>query len=171
MSIFKRDRGPYLSSSLKTANQPPTPVTSDPVKKTISSPETTTPAAKVPVVDSQATGLPVNREAAAVIDKKSEIKGTLHSQGNVLIEGSFQGEIEAKETVWVEKGAQTKAQLHANDVIVSGSFDGEIACLHRLQIAATASISGEIKTPMLVVEEGATVNCRFKMTRSGGMKK
>ena len=171
MSIFKRDRGPYLSSSLKTANQPPTPVTSDPAKKTVSSPETTTPAAKVPVVDSQATGLPVNRAAAAVIDKKSEIKGTLHSQGNVLIEGSFQGEIEAKETVWVEKGAQTKAQLHANDVIVSGSFDGEIACLHRLQIAATASISGEIKTPMLVVEEGATVNCRFKMTRSGGTKK
>jgi cytoskeletal protein CcmA (bactofilin family) len=170
MSIFKRDRGPYLSSSLKTANQPPPPVTSDPVKK-ISSPETTTPAAKVPVVESQATGLPVNREAAAVIDKKSEIKGTLHSQGNVLIEGIFQGEIEAKETVWVEKGAQTKAQLHANDVIVSGSFDGEIACLHRLQIAATASISGEIKTPMLVVEEGATVNCRFKMTRSGGTKK
>jgi cytoskeletal protein CcmA (bactofilin family) len=108
----------------------------------------------------------VNRAAAAVIDKISEIKGTLHSQGNVLIEGHFQGEIEAKETVWVEKGAQTQAQLRANDAVISGSFDGEIVCQHRLQIAASATISGEIKTPVLVVEEGATVNCRFSMTRS-----
>jgi cytoskeletal protein CcmA (bactofilin family) len=114
---------------------------------------------------------PVNREAAAVVDQKSEIKGTLHSQGNVLVEGCFEGEIEAKETVWVEKGAQTQAQLRATDVIVSGTFNGEIDCRRRLQIAATATISGEIKTPVLVIEEGATVNCRFSMTRSGGKSK
>jgi len=110
---------------------------------------------------------PVNREAAAVIDRKTDITGTLHSQGHVLIEGLFQGEIEAKETVWVEDGAQTQGQIRANDAVISGSFDGEIVCQHRLQIAASATISGEIKTPVLVIEEGATVNCRFSMARAG----
>jgi len=89
----------------------------------------------------------------------------LHSQGDVLVEGSFEGEIEAKATVWVEKGAQTQAQLHANDVVISGAFNGEVECRHRLHITATASISGQIKTPVLVIEDGATVNCRFSMTR------
>ena len=39
------------------------------------------------------------------------------------IEGVFQGEVEAKETVLVERDALAEAKLCANDVIVSGSFD------------------------------------------------
>jgi cytoskeletal protein CcmA (bactofilin family) len=109
----------------------------------------------------------MQRDAAAVVDKNTQISGTLHSQGNVLIEGAFQGEIEARDTVLVEKEARTEAKLCANDVIVSGSFDGQIECRQRLQITATASIKGEIQTPILVVEDGSTVNCRFKMTRAG----
>ena len=72
-----------------------------------------------------------------------------------------------KETVLVERDSLTEAKLCANDVIVSGSFDGEIECQHRIQITATASIKGEINTPILVVEDGSTVNCRFKMSRTG----
>jgi cytoskeletal protein CcmA (bactofilin family) len=102
-----------------------------------------------------------------VIDKQSEITGTLHSKGNVLVEGIFQGEIEAKETILVEKNARTEGKLLANDVIISGTSGGEIGCQHRLHITATASITGEVKTPILVVEDGSVVNCRFNMTRTG----
>jgi cytoskeletal protein CcmA (bactofilin family) len=104
---------------------------------------------------------------AAVIDKQSEITGTLHSKGNVLVEGIFQGEIDAKETILVEKNARTQGKLLANDIIISGTSDGEIGCQHRLHITATASITGEVKTPILVVEDGSVVNCCFRMTRTG----
>lgn len=127
------------------------------------------PAAATPSASSPAPAQPVApREGAAVLDKKTEITGTLHSQGNVLIEGCFHGEVDAKETVWVEKGAQADGQLRANDAVISGSFDGEVACQHRLQVAAAATVTGEIKTPVLVIEEGATINCRFIMKRTGG---
>ncbi len=165
MSVFKRDRDPFQSPSVSTAaKQPPEPAPEPAAKEpafTAARPAPTSVAQPVP----QTAAPAVKRETAAVIDKNSEIKGTLRSQGDVLIEGCFQGEIEAKATVWVDKGAQTEAQLHANDVIVSGSFNGEIVCLHRLQMTSTASIEGEIKTPVLVIEDGATVNCRFNMTR------
>lgn len=165
MSVFKRDRDPFHSPSVSTpAKQPPEPAAQPAAPEAAGA--ASRPAATATVaVSPQPAALPVKRETAAVIDKNSEITGTLRSQGDVLIEGCFQGEIEAKATVWVDKGSQTKAQLHANDVIVSGSFNGEIVCLHRLQITSSASIEGEIKTPMLVIEDGATVNCRFSMTR------
>lgn len=172
MSVFKRDRDPYQSPAVSTpaAKQTPAPVAEPAPKESVSaySPAAASapPAARAASAGPQPSTLPVNREIAAVIDKKSEFKGTLHSQGDVLVEGSFEGEIEAKATVWVEKGAQTQAQLRANDVIVSGAFNGEIDCQHRLHITATASITGQIKTPVLVIEDGATVNCRFSMTRS-----
>jgi cytoskeletal protein CcmA (bactofilin family) len=110
------------------------------------------------------------RPAAAVIDVKTEITGNLKSSGNVLIEGRFHGEVEASETVWVEQGAQSDGQLRAHDAVISGAVDGEIDCQRRLQIAATAVVNGEIKTPVLVIEDGATVNCRFSMTREGALR-
>lgn len=112
-------------------------------------------------------GLPAG-EPVAVIDSNSSIDGTFRSRGNVLVEGSFHGTLEADKTVLVARGAQTQAQLRASDTIVCGSFDGEIVCERQLKIASTATISGEIKTPVLVIEEGATVNCRFTMARAGG---
>lgn len=178
MSFMKRDREPlrtppasapaprpYTAPQPALKNEVATP-TRDSVPTVSEPPEKTTAKPEAPV-----TAIPVNREAAAVIDTKSKIKGTLHTEGNVLVEGVFEGEIDARETVWVEKGSQTDAQLRANDVIISGSFNGEVDCRHRLQIAATATVSGEIKTPVLVIAEGATINCRFSMTRSGGKSK
>ena len=169
MSLFKREREPDPSSrtQLPTAKTPATPAstpvstsapTSTPSTPQVPSP-TPTPAPPVPPA--------VGRDVAAVIDKQSEITGTLHSKGNVLIEGIFQGEIDAKETILVEKNARTEGKLLANDIIISGTSNGEIGCQHRLHITATATITGEVKTPILVVEDGSVVNCCFKMTRTG----
>jgi cytoskeletal protein CcmA (bactofilin family) len=131
-------------------------------------PSTQGPAAASASTQARADGKA--RPAAAVVDEKTEITGNLKSSGNVLIEGRFHGEVEASETVWVEPGAQSDGQLRASDAVISGAVDGEIDCRRRLQIAATAVVKGEIKTPVLVIEDGATVNCRFSMTREGATR-
>lgn len=168
MSIFKREQEPpYNRAPAKTAAAPPASIVQprEPAPVQVASGATgatatvPAPTAVVPVQP------PVAREAAAVVDRKTEITGTLHSSGNVLIEGRFHGEVEANETVWVENGAQSDGQLRALEAVISGAVDGEIDCGRRLQIAASAVVSGEIKTPVLVIEDGATVNCRFSMTR------
>jgi cytoskeletal protein CcmA (bactofilin family) len=161
MSIFRRDQDPYRGSQVQTLNRQPVPTPVEPHKPEPARAEPSAAAAPAPRVDAK----PITREAAAVVDQKTEIKGTLHSEGNVLVQGCFQGEIEAKETVWVEQGARTEAQLRANEAVISGAFDGEVICQRRVHITSTASISGEIKTPILVIEEGSTVNCRFSMAR------
>jgi len=165
MTLFKRDRvrdrrpvpPPPKPSAPVTARGEPQPAA--PV-----SPPSPEPA--LPVVPRPApTGF--SRDSAAVIDKNTRLTGTLHSEGNVLIEGSFDGEIEAKETILVERDAQAQGQLQANNVIISGSFDGQIVCQSRFRVTPTGRIKGEINTSILVVEEGSTVNCRFVMSREG----
>ncbi len=105
------------------------------------------------------------RESAAVLDRNTRIQGTLQSDGNVLIEGSFDGDIEARETVMIENEATVKGHLLANDVIVSGMFDGEAVCQRQFRVTPGGSVAGQINTEVLVVEEGSTVNCRFTMAR------
>ncbi len=167
MSIFKREPEPEYNraAAARTAALPAAPPRESTPAPSGAVP---TPTPSAPVTgQAAAPAAPVAREAAAVIDRQTEITGTLHSSGNVLIEGRFHGEVEANETVWVENGAQSDGQLRASDAVISGAVDGQIACGHRLQIAASAVVSGEIKTPVLVIEDGATVNCRFSMTRPG----
>lgn len=176
MSIFKRNqdppyntRSPVLGSSTgdrAAVNPHELPVRPAAAPVPIASPEPPPAASTAAPVTPETANEP--RSPAAVLDNKTEIAGTLRSDGNVLIEGCFEGEIEARETVWVERGAQSRGQLRAKDVVISGSVDGEITCERRLQITATAVVTGGIKTPVLVIDEGATINCRFNMARTGG---
>lgn len=171
MSVFKRDRDPYRATTVQPPARPSPaanpPASSQPGPLRETQPVPPAPAATAESETPRPAAPTLRRDSAAVIDKNSQLTGTLHSDGNVLVEGQFQGEIQARETVLVEKESVTEAKLCANDVIISGSFDGQIECRHRLQITATARIKGDIQTPILVVEDGSTVDCRFIMSRTG----
>ncbi len=175
MSLFRRDRVQDRRSA--PPRQRPSPTTSPPStpqprekREEARAPSSPVPPSSEPVVPptpARPTAEVFPRDAAAIIDKNTQLSGTLRSEGNVLIEGSFEGEIEAKETILVERNAQAQGQLRANNVIISGSFDGQIVCQNRFRVTPTGSIKGEINTSVLVVEEGSTVNCRFIMSREG----
>ena len=173
MSIFKREQEPPYNRGAATkaaaASGAPTAERKEPAPASSAgsgAPAQAGSGQAATTVAATQPAPPVARDAAAVIDRQTEITGTLHSSGNVLIEGRFHGEVEANATVWIEKGAQSDGQLRASDVVISGAVDGQIDCRSRLQIASSAVVNGEIKTPILVIEDGATVNCRFSMARS-----
>jgi cytoskeletal protein CcmA (bactofilin family) len=173
MSIFKREPDPPYNraAASKASATPAAPAVTRREPAAVPGAPTPAVAEAAPAMASDTPAIeqppPLDRGAAAVVDHKTEITGTLHSSGNVLIEGRFHGEIEASDTVWVDKGAQSDGQIRASAAVISGAVDGQVDCGSRLQIAASAVVSGEIKTPILVIEEGATVNCRFSMARGG----
>lgn len=104
------------------------------------------------------------RQGAAMVAKDSAFTGTLKSNSNLCIEGSFDGELEAKETVFVASGAHVKADVRATDVIVAGSLDGTVAASGRFHVMPSAQVSGQIKSAVLVIDQGSHVNCRFAMS-------
>ncbi len=172
MSFFKRDQGPPAKQPAQypVAPQPKSTERANPFPTVAAAPEppAASPAPSAPSASpAPPSAPPINREAAAILDRNTDLTGTLHSKRNVLVEGCFRGEIEANETIWVEQGASTEGQLRSNDAVISGTVDGQVECQHRLQITESAAVSGEIKTPVLIVEEGATINCRFSMARPG----
>ena len=103
MSIFKREPDPpYNRAAANRAAS--TPATPAPVRPEATpsplTPPPLAPAAAPPVAESPSTApqTPLDRQAAAVVDRKTEITGTLHSTGNVLIEGRFHGPVHRTET-------------------------------------------------------------------------
>lgn len=110
------------------------------------------------------------RQGATTVGKDTSFNGTLKSDGNLYIEGNFDGELEARSTIFIAGGARVKASVRAADVIIAGTFDGAADASARFHAMPSARVTGEINTAVLVVEQGSQINCRFTMKPRGEEK-
>ena len=103
-------------------------------------------------------------DLTAFVDEGSEIEGRYTFRGTAMLNGRFSGEINTTDTLIVGEKGVVKATIRAGTVIVSGEVSGEIVVSQRLELRATARVSGDIEAAALVVDEGATFDGRCRMT-------
>ncbi|MBI1735704.1 MAG: polymer-forming cytoskeletal protein [Candidatus Rokubacteria bacterium] len=103
-------------------------------------------------------------DLTAFVDEGSEIEGRYAFRGTAMLNGRFTGEISTPDTLIIGEKAVVSASVHAGTIVVSGQLSGEIVATERLELRATARVSGEIETPALVVDEGAVIEGRCRMT-------
>jgi cytoskeletal protein CcmA (bactofilin family) len=90
----------------------------------------------------------------AYLDRSSKVEGKLNFEGSARIDGQIEGEILAKDLI-IGESALVTAQITVASVIVAGTIKGEIIASQRIEIRASARVSGKITSPILVVHEGA----------------
>ena len=91
------------------------------------------------------------------IDNTLKLRGLLKAEGQlVIIAGSFEGEIEAKDII-IEEGGHCQGFVRAQTVSVTGKFTGIIEA-HSLHVNDVAVVAGEIVTEALVVDSGADIS-------------
>lgn len=103
------------------------------------------------------------RQGATMVAKDSTFSGMLQSRGNLFIEGNFDGELDARDTVVIAETADVKADVRATDVIVAGRLDGTVDATGRFHAMPTAHVSAEITSASLRIEQGSHIDCRFAM--------
>ena len=92
---------------------------------------------------------------SAYLDAGSRISGKLSFETPARIDGQVEGEINAKDSLAIGEGAVVSAQIKADSVVVAGKVSGDIVALHRIEIKASAKMTGNITAPILVINEGA----------------
>ncbi|MBZ0272717.1 polymer-forming cytoskeletal protein [bacterium] len=103
------------------------------------------------------------KDVNAFIGKNSEFVGKLTFDGTVRIDGKVDGEIFSKGTLIIGPGAQIKAKVNVDVVIVSGTITGNIHAKKRTELRAPGKLYGNIATPSLVVEQGVIFEGNCKM--------
>jgi cytoskeletal protein CcmA (bactofilin family) len=98
-----------------------------------------------------------DEEMVSVVARDVRVEGTLNGSGVIRIEGTVVGKIRAEHQVLVSKDGTVEGDVYAQEAILGGAVKGSIFADGRVEVQATAEIHGEIKTPYLVVHEGATV--------------
>lgn len=103
----------------------------------------------------------------AFLGEGSEFSGVLTFEGAVRIYGKFQGEIMTKGTLIVGETAVLNADISAGVVKISGNVQGNVTASSRLEMLNGGQLHGDVRAPVLVVQEGAVLDGVLEMTRQG----
>ena len=100
------------------------------------------------------------RATPSIFSSDLQVEGTLHSEGDIQIDGRIDGNIRSGSLTIGEK-AVINGEIVANDVTVRGRVLGSIRA-RKVQLAGTAHVEGDILHNALAVESGAFFdgNCR-----------
>ena len=103
-------------------------------------------------------------EIRAFLGEGTQFKGVLSFAGAVRIDGQLEGEIVGDEVLIIGEPGQVKAEIEVGTVVVSGRVQGSISAKQRVELLRPSRVTGTIRTPCLVVAEGATFNGNCEMT-------
>jgi len=99
------------------------------------------------------------------VGQNCTITGTLNFTGTMRIDGRIEGQIVTHGTLIVGEGGQVHADVQAGVVICGGTIDGNVVARERVQLLAPSVLTGTVRTPLLIIEEGAQFNGTCEMER------
>jgi cytoskeletal protein CcmA (bactofilin family) len=102
--------------------------------------------------------------------KGSRVTGQLNFQGPARIDGTVDGEIQCQGMLTIGEGAEVRAKISGQVVVIRGKVEGNVTAKQRIEIAAPGRLNGNIDTPRLVITEGVVFDgdCFMGVARSKG---
>jgi cytoskeletal protein CcmA (bactofilin family) len=92
----------------------------------------------------------------AQIGKSVVVKGDLTGSEDLYVDGQIEGSIALKDNnLTVGPHGQVKASVEAKGVIVQGKLEGNIKASERVELRKSATVTGDISTQRIAIEEGA----------------
>jgi cytoskeletal protein CcmA (bactofilin family) len=102
-----------------------------------------------------------------ILGPEAEFEGKLIFRGAVRIEGRFKGEIVTDDTLVIGEAAMVECHLSVGTLIVNGGFRGNVKAVNAVELHKTARFYGDILSPNLIIEQGATFEGSCKMENLG----
>jgi len=92
----------------------------------------------------------------ATIGKSVVVKGELSGSEDLYVDGEVEGSISLRgQSLTVGPNGRVRANIEARNVIVYGRVDGNIQASDRVDLRKSASLSGDISTARVAIEDGA----------------
>ncbi len=103
-------------------------------------------------------------EISGFLDEGTSVTGELQFSGTLRIDGEFHGSITTSDKLIVGERGQIHADIKVGETEVYGKISGNVDSKKRIEIHATGRIQGEVRTPVLVIEEGGAFDGNSDMT-------
>ena len=113
------------------------------------------------------TSVPIEQ---ATIGRTLVIKGEISGAEALYVDGRIEGKISLPDhRVTVGRNGTVDANITAREVVVMGKVSGNIECSDRVDIRSEGSVTGDVSTVRIIVEDGAVLKGGIEV-RSGERK-
>src|SRR5579863_9016404 len=94
----------------------------------------------------------------ATIGRSVVIKCEVSGAESLYVDGRIEGTVNfADNRVTVGRNGVVVANINAKEVVIMGTVTGNIQCTDRLDVRSEGSLTGDVVTPRICVEDGAMV--------------
>jgi len=93
------------------------------------------------------------------------MKGILKFNGTLRFDGKFEGEIITSDTFIIGKKGIINANISTGSLFNSGEVNGDVSANYKIAIHSEGRLLGNIKTPILYIQEGAQFDGNCEMPR------
>jgi cytoskeletal protein CcmA (bactofilin family) len=93
-----------------------------------------------------------------VIGGAASLEGSITILGDLLIQGTFRGDITCMGNVIVNRGAEVEADIETQCLVVYGAIKGAILVHKRLDIGTTGQIEGDVRAGSARIAEGGVLD-------------
>ena len=100
----------------------------------------------------------------SLLDAHLAVTGDLQTAGSLRIEGRLEGSILKADSVVIGVGASVTGDVYAREVVLGGTLTGNVHASERVELQATAVVTGDVHTVSVLVQEGGVVNGRVIMS-------
>lgn len=97
-------------------------------------------------------------ERVSLIGPKSVVTGSYSTSEELVILGQLDGERVQSPNVTVGPSAFVTASIYASVVRIEGTVIGDVHAETSVVIHATATVHGDVRSPQLTIQEGATID-------------
>jgi cytoskeletal protein CcmA (bactofilin family) len=92
----------------------------------------------------------------ATIGKSVIVRGELSGSEDLYVDGEVEGSISLRgQSLTIGPNGRVRANLEARNVIVHGRVDGNVNASDRVDLRKSASLTGDIATARIAIEDGA----------------
>ena len=105
----------------------------------------------------------LSKSAATVIGPEATLRGDVKSRGDIIIAGNIEGEVVCEGKITIAAGGVVSGKVSAMEIAIEGKLLGDSMAAKSLAIASSAEVRGDVTTPVITIEPGATFVGRCSM--------
>ncbi|MBF0254841.1 MAG: polymer-forming cytoskeletal protein, partial [Candidatus Omnitrophica bacterium] len=100
-----------------------------------------------------------------ILEIDASMRGSLSFKDpvNLMINGNFEGELDAVGTLTIGETAMVKARIRGERVILKGEMIGDLTASRSLEIHRSGRLVGDLETPSLSMHTGAVLQGQLSM--------
>lgn len=99
------------------------------------------------------------------LGKETVFTGTMRFSKSLKIDGKFEGEIISSGFLYVDEGAEVKADIKVRSIVIGGIVHGNIEATEKLEMLDSGQVYGNVRTAKLKIADGVVFEGKCEMIK------